>query len=73
MGLKKKTHETSTLCGVDACLIIYGSSSDEHLVEPLFWPSNPEEVKSIIKRINLGNSSMHRAQILKSSSLGLSC
>ena len=50
MGLKKKTHETSTLCGVDACLIIYGSSSDEHLVEPLFWPSNPEEVKSIIKR-----------------------
>ncbi|KAJ9680641.1 hypothetical protein PVL29_019840 [Vitis rotundifolia] len=50
MGLKKKTQEISTLCGVDACLIIYGWSSDDRLVEPLFWPSDLEEVKSIVKR-----------------------
>ncbi|RVW15174.1 hypothetical protein CK203_090697 [Vitis vinifera] len=65
MGLKKKTHETSTLCGVDACLIIYGSSFDEHLVEPLFWPSNPEEerTKKIHKEISkLGHQGIDQSK-----------
>ena len=50
MGLKKKTYEISTLCGVDACVIIYSRSSDDRSTEPIFWPSNPDEVKSIINR-----------------------
>ncbi|KAL6322390.1 hypothetical protein AAG906_007943 [Vitis piasezkii] len=50
MGLKKKTYEISTLCGVDACVIIYNWTSDDRPMEPIFWPSNPEEVKSIINR-----------------------
>lgn len=50
IGLKKKTHDISTLCGVDACLIIYGRSSDGCPPEPVLWPPNPEEVKSIINR-----------------------
>ncbi|RVW38733.1 Agamous-like MADS-box protein AGL82 [Vitis vinifera] len=50
MGLKKKTYEISTLCGVDACVIIYSWTSDDRPMEPIFWPSNPEKVKSIINR-----------------------
>ena len=51
IGLKKKIHEISTLCGVDACLIIYGRSTDGFpSLEPVLWPSNPEEVKSIINK-----------------------
>ncbi|RVW15181.1 hypothetical protein CK203_090698 [Vitis vinifera] len=50
MGLKKKTYEISTLCGVDACVRSIVGPSNDRPMEPIFWPSNPKEVKSIINR-----------------------
>ena len=38
LGLLKKVSELTTLCGVDACLIVY--SPDEN--EPMVWPSHAE-------------------------------
>ncbi|XP_022744469.1 agamous-like MADS-box protein AGL36 [Durio zibethinus] len=38
LGLLKKVSELTTLCGVDACLIVY--SPDE--IEPMVWPSHAE-------------------------------
>jgi hypothetical protein len=37
-GLIKKTSELSKLCGVRACVLVYG----EHEVRPEVWPSVPE-------------------------------
>ncbi|KAK9129075.1 hypothetical protein Syun_017872 [Stephania yunnanensis] len=45
-GLKKKLHEFTTLCAVDAFLIIfYGNSSEPHI-----WPENKVEFNRILKR-----------------------
>ncbi|XP_057726857.1 agamous-like MADS-box protein AGL80 [Arachis stenosperma] len=39
-GMMKKISELSTLCGVDACAIVYNSRQDAHpLDEPEVWPS----------------------------------
>ncbi|RVW97098.1 hypothetical protein CK203_030058 [Vitis vinifera] len=65
MGLKKKTYEISTLCGVDACVIIYSWTSDDRPMEPIFWPSNPEKVKSIINR-ELVNALGTKLEVIKS-------
>ncbi|KAL4341709.1 hypothetical protein GQ457_08G010640 [Hibiscus cannabinus] len=35
-GLLKKVNELSTLCGVEACVVIYSSASDS---QPEVWPS----------------------------------
>ncbi|KAF8377696.1 hypothetical protein HHK36_031080 [Tetracentron sinense] len=51
-GLKKKIYEFSTLCGVDACLIIYGPKHGDRPVEPEIWPENSGEVVRIINRYN---------------------
>ncbi|KAJ4982226.1 hypothetical protein NE237_033063 [Protea cynaroides] len=49
-GLKKKTYELATLCGVDAFFICYeDGGSDQHAV-PVTYPENPDEVRRIIKR-----------------------
>ncbi|KAJ4978349.1 hypothetical protein NE237_009129 [Protea cynaroides] len=49
-GLKKKTHELATLCGVDAFLVCYeDGGSDQHVI-PITYPENPDEVRRIMKR-----------------------
>ncbi|KAJ4975574.1 hypothetical protein NE237_000680 [Protea cynaroides] len=48
-GLKKKTYEFSTLCGVDACLIIFDPKQGDG-VQPDTWPENRENVLNIIQK-----------------------
>ncbi|KAF8377181.1 hypothetical protein HHK36_030554 [Tetracentron sinense] len=47
-GLKKKSYEFSTLCDVDACLIIFGPKHGDRPLE--IWPENSNEVLRIINR-----------------------
>ncbi|KAF9618665.1 hypothetical protein IFM89_002360 [Coptis chinensis] len=49
-GLKKKIFEFSTLCGVDACMIIYGPKQSDRPVEPETWPENQDEMHRIINQ-----------------------
>ncbi|KAK6918101.1 Transcription factor, MADS-box [Dillenia turbinata] len=44
-GLMKKMYEISTLCGVDACAIIYSPFNNE----PQVWPSN-EGVQDVLSK-----------------------
>nr|DAD39753.1 TPA_asm: hypothetical protein HUJ06_014076 [Nelumbo nucifera] len=46
-GLKKKTYELSTLCGIDALMISY---QGENLEKPQIWPEGPCEITRIINR-----------------------
>ncbi|MED6222894.1 hypothetical protein PIB30_068844 [Stylosanthes scabra] len=49
-GLMKKINELSTLCGVDACAIVYNSREDSHpLDEPEVWPSR-EGVEKVVEK-----------------------
>ncbi|KAL6971888.1 hypothetical protein U1Q18_031573 [Sarracenia purpurea var. burkii] len=50
-GLKKKTYELKTLCGVEVCLIVYGpkTDNDQYSAEPELWPPNREEVEGLIE------------------------
>lgn len=43
--IKKKTMELATLCGINACTIIYGAHGE---IES--WPKNSSEVKAMIKK-----------------------
>lgn len=45
-GLLKKVHELSVLCGVDACLIVYGTPSDRFPADIL--PSEPRGVARVV-------------------------
>ncbi|XP_027101900.1 uncharacterized protein [Coffea arabica] len=45
-GLIKKVQELSTLCGIDACAIIYGP----HDQEPETWPPSPPAVLDLLER-----------------------
>lgn len=47
-GLKKKTYELQTLCGVEVCLIIYRPKIDVHAPGIEFWPQNNEEIEALI-------------------------
>ncbi|KAH7851267.1 hypothetical protein Vadar_009266 [Vaccinium darrowii] len=47
-GLKKKTYELQTLCGVEVCLIIYRPKIDAHAPGIEFWPQNNEEIEALI-------------------------
>ncbi|KAK4799281.1 hypothetical protein SAY86_024646 [Trapa natans] len=50
-GLIKKAREFSILCGVDTCMIIYGTPTISDRPEnPEIWPSDPREVECIIQR-----------------------
>ena len=51
-GLKKKLHELSTLCDVEACMILYhGDAADGPCSSrPDVWPENRDEVERIINR-----------------------
>ncbi|RVW15214.1 hypothetical protein CK203_090683 [Vitis vinifera] len=45
-------HIQTQRLNVEACLIISDwKADDERPVEPIFWPPNPEEVKSLITNI----------------------
>ncbi|KAF5203782.1 agamous-like MADS-box protein AGL80, partial [Thalictrum thalictroides] len=47
-GLMKKVSELSTLCGVEACAIIYGPEDPQ----PDVWPSTPSEAHRVLTRFN---------------------
>lgn len=51
-GLKKKLHELSTLCDVEACMILcHGDAADGPCSSrPDVWPENRDEVERIINR-----------------------
>ncbi|KAF2316396.1 hypothetical protein GH714_041737 [Hevea brasiliensis] len=51
-SLLKKISEFSILCGVEACLIIFGpKQKDEQVIKlEATWPSNPDEIKRIINK-----------------------
>ncbi|PIA45134.1 hypothetical protein AQUCO_01700580v1 [Aquilegia coerulea] len=49
-GLKKKIHELSTLCGVDACMITYGPMQCDGTMKLDTWPPNQEQVQQVINR-----------------------
>uniref|UniRef100_A0A5K0Z3T8 MADS-box domain-containing protein n=1 Tax=Nymphaea colorata TaxID=210225 RepID=A0A5K0Z3T8_9MAGN len=46
-GLTKKIFEFSTLCDVEACMIVYSSAPDSC---PQTWPEDPAEVRRVIER-----------------------
>ncbi|KAL5077077.1 hypothetical protein RYX36_016061 [Vicia faba] len=46
-GLIKKVNEISSLCGIDACAIIFGENDPQ----PEVWPS-PEGVQNVLSRFN---------------------
>lgn len=49
----KKLNELTTLCGVEACAIVYQPSHDrvsDHDHEPEVWPSSPETVQKVLTR-----------------------
>lgn len=57
--IKKKTMELATLCGIDACTIIYGAHGE---IES--WPENPTEAKAIIKKFkDLMNNTYKRTTV----------
>ncbi|GLT34881.1 hypothetical protein SLA2020_093720 [Shorea laevis] len=48
-GLMKKAHEFTTLCGVKACMIIYGPPNLKGMPTTVdIWPSDSAEVKAVI-------------------------
>ncbi|KAG6536679.1 hypothetical protein ZIOFF_001739 [Zingiber officinale] len=49
-GLVKKVSELATLCGVEACLVVYGPQ-DAAEAEPEVWPS-PAETARVATRFN---------------------
>ncbi|KAF9592852.1 hypothetical protein IFM89_017817 [Coptis chinensis] len=66
-GLKKKLHEFTTLCDVDACMIVYGPNHRDHLVEPETWPENKDEVYRVLNRYlqhDKGNCTTKRSENL---------
>ncbi|XP_061374821.1 agamous-like MADS-box protein AGL82 [Gastrolobium bilobum] len=46
-GLMKKISEFSTMCGVEACLIVYDENGD---ARPMTFPQQPTKVQSIINK-----------------------
>ncbi|KAI4295016.1 hypothetical protein MLD38_040706 [Melastoma candidum] len=46
-GLFKKVGELKTLCGIDACSIVYGTNDDE----PYCWP-DPDEAARVVGRLH---------------------
>ncbi|KAJ1437010.1 hypothetical protein SESBI_03846 [Sesbania bispinosa] len=52
-GLLKKMSEFSSMCGVDACLIIYYGNGHAPTVT---WPQNPTELYSIIQKYELAKN-----------------
>ncbi|KAF5196078.1 Mads box protein [Thalictrum thalictroides] len=51
-GLKKKVHELSTLCGVDACMISYGPMLNDRPISPDTWPETPANRDKVLQIID---------------------
>ncbi|KAJ9677554.1 hypothetical protein PVL29_022509 [Vitis rotundifolia] len=51
-GLKKKLHELSTLCDVEACMIMYCDQNGNvtYSSQPDIWPENQYEVQRIVNK-----------------------
>lgn len=47
-GLVRKIHEFTTLCDVDACMIIYGPRQENPSMEAEIWPENSDEIWHLI-------------------------
>ncbi|OWM91276.1 agamous-like MADS-box protein AGL11 [Punica granatum] len=71
-GLLKKAKEFSILCGVDTCVIIYGTpaiSDCPHV--PEIWPPNPDEVARIINRYKNEVGTGRRSTKIRGAVVGL--
>ncbi|XP_059639609.1 agamous-like MADS-box protein AGL82 [Cornus florida] len=44
MCLEKKTFELSTLCGVEACIVVYDPTHDDDQ-QPYIWPKDPDAIR----------------------------
>ncbi|XP_077230635.1 agamous-like MADS-box protein AGL61 [Tasmannia lanceolata] len=62
LGLKKKTSELSTLCGIDTCIISFGPNREE----PETWPENRSEVIRIIEKYKSNEDREKRKEDLSS-------
>ncbi|TYG94601.1 hypothetical protein ES288_A11G201200v1 [Gossypium darwinii] len=51
-SLKKKAHEFSTLCDVEACMIVFEPELKDSPSGVEVWPSDPVQVETIIGRYN---------------------
>ncbi|OWM91303.1 hypothetical protein CDL15_Pgr000247 [Punica granatum] len=71
-GLLKKAKEFSILCGVDTCVIIYGTPviSDRPHV-PEIWPPNPDGVARIINRYKNEVGTGRRSAKIRGAVVGL--
>ncbi|XVF17997.1 hypothetical protein REPUB_Repub10bG0173600 [Reevesia pubescens] len=49
-GLKKKAHEFSILCDVKVCMIIFEPKLKDSPAKVEVWPSDPDQVNSIIEK-----------------------
>ncbi|KAJ9678051.1 hypothetical protein PVL29_022821 [Vitis rotundifolia] len=56
-GLKKKLHELSTLCDVEACMIIYcdQNGNGTYSSQPDVWPENHYEVQRLLQKLQEKN------------------
>ncbi|KAM7513750.1 hypothetical protein LguiA_003333 [Lonicera macranthoides] len=64
IGLKKKTRELSTLCGVKACVILAGPPLSGQAQELETWPENLNEIKDLIKNYKQQSTEDHRKRTL---------
>ncbi|WOG89261.1 hypothetical protein DCAR_0208498 [Daucus carota subsp. sativus] len=61
--IKKKTMELATLCGIDACTVMFGVDGE---IES--WPEDPKEAKAIIKKFKDLTSNPHKRTTVKDES-----
>ncbi|XP_041006659.1 MADS-box transcription factor 56-like [Juglans microcarpa x Juglans regia] len=61
-GLEKKLYEISTLCGIKACMIIYGPRSQNgHPCDMATWPENDEDcVRTLVNKFKSNTISSAR-------------
>ncbi|XP_059639608.1 agamous-like MADS-box protein AGL82 [Cornus florida] len=45
MCMEKKTFELSTLCGVEACMVVYDLTHDDDDRQPYIWPKDPDAIR----------------------------
>ncbi|KAG7982973.1 hypothetical protein I3843_04G080200 [Carya illinoinensis] len=60
-GLEKKLYELSTLCGIKACMIIYGPRRNGHPCDMATWPENDEDcVRTLVNKFKSNTSSARK-------------
>ncbi|CAK7332063.1 unnamed protein product [Dovyalis caffra] len=63
-GLTKKAREFQILCGVDACVIIFGPDLNNRPVDVETWPTDSIEVRRIINRFRSEGTDRKKTQDL---------